>query len=227
MCIDMEYKSSPSWAVPRIRFMIAALVVGATASIAIAWACAIWSPIRTIVDPFPHPTGIADAVDPDGAVGLHYRESGFGWSYMWQRGWRSLTNGEEDVFWSGPYGGIYHRVAGWPLPALRSRVEVLDSQASGRFSEGEPEPMVLPQRQRWDLPAGEIVYRGIATKDLPDRLRAFQDRRLPLVPIGVGFAVDTLAYAMAFALLVSGDRALRRRPRPAPRGFAVLTKGAE
>lgn len=184
-----------------------------------------WSPICAAVDPFPNPAGIADTVDPDGVVGLHGRESGFGWAYMSLRGHRAVGN-RESVFWNGPYGGVYHRVAGWPLPALKSRVEVLDSQVSGRFSEGEPEPEVVTQRRRWDLPAREIVYRGIPTKDLPNWLRAHPDRRLPLVPIALGFAINTLTYAIVLAFLASGWRAVWRRLRPAPRGFAVLMKGA-
>lgn len=209
-----------------IRPAITLLVVGAAATVAVAWGCAMWSPIRATADPFPNPTGIADTVDPDGVVGLHGRESGFGWAYMSLRGERFMTNGKEDVIWTGPYGGVYHRVAGWPLPALRSRVEVLDSQVSSRFSEGEPEPEVVQQRRRWDLPAREIVYRGVATKDLPTWLRAHPDRRLPLVPIALSFAIDTLTYAIAFALVVSVWRAAWRRFRPVPRGFAVVTEGA-
>jgi hypothetical protein len=209
-----------------IRTAITLLLVGAAVTVAVAWGCAMWSPVSATVDPFPNPTGVADTVDPDGVVGLHARESGFGWTYMSLRGERSVTNDRENLFWSGPYGGVFHRAAGWPLPALRSRVEVLDSQVSGRLSEGQPEPEVVTQRRRWDLPTREIVYRGIPTKDLPAWLHADPDRRVPLVPIALGFAINTLTYAIAFALVASVCRAAWRRLRPAPRGFAVATEGA-
>ena len=132
-----------------------------------------WSPTRATIDPFPDPAGIADTIDPDGGVGLHGREIGFGWEYTSLRGERFTTNGKEDVIWAGPYGGVYHRFVGWPLSGLRSRVEVLDSEAANRFSEGQPEPqVVLQQRRRWESPAREILYRGIATTDLPGWTRA-------------------------------------------------------
>jgi hypothetical protein len=83
----------------------------------------------------------------------------------------------------------------------------------------------VQQRQRWELPAREIVYRGVATKDLPDWTRAYRDRRLPLVPLALGFAIDTLIYGAAFAMLASGWRIACRRFRPMPRGFPVITEG--
>src|SRR5262245_31343637 len=118
-----------------VRIAIASLVVGAAATVAVAWMCAMWSPTRASIDPFPNPAGIVDTIDPDGKVGLHGSERGFGWEHTSLRGERFTTDGKEVVNWAGPYGGVYHRAAGWPLPALRSRVEVLDSQAANRFSE--------------------------------------------------------------------------------------------
>ncbi len=209
---------------PPIRTLIVPLLVGAAITFVVAWGCALWSPVRATVDPFPNPAGIAETVDPDGNVGLYYRESGFGWTCMSLRGQRSVTDGRKNVFWSGPYGGVFHRVAGWPLPALRSRVEVLDSQVSNRYIDGEPPSQILTQRRRWDLPAREIVYRGIATKDVPSWLHAYLDRRLPLVPLPLGFIVDTLVYAIAFALLAGAVRRAMRMWRPAPCGFAVVTE---
>jgi hypothetical protein len=203
---------------------ITSVVVGAAATVAVAWGCAMWSPIQTTVDPFPNPAGIADTVDPDGVVGLFRGEGGMGWEYMVLRGERFTTLGRRNVWWTGPYGGVYHRVAGWPLLALRSRVQVLDSQVSSRGSDGNPPRIAVRQRRRWELPAREIAFRGIATKDLPDWIRAYPDRRLPLVPMALGFAVDTLTYGVAFALLACACRMARPRLRPAQRGFAVITE---
>jgi hypothetical protein len=168
----------------------------------IAWACTLWTPTRFAFDPFQSPSQAVETVTPDGTKGLHYQEHGFGWSYMYLRGERSSSTAKPDVFWSSPYGGTYHRLAGWPFYALRSRVEVLDSQAAGRFSEGQPEPEVLPQRRRWQLPSDEIIRRGVTSKDLPVWTHAKPDRRVPLIPLPLGFAFDTVIYAMVYLIAV-------------------------
>jgi hypothetical protein len=99
---------------------------------------------------------------------------------------------------------------------------VLDSQAASRRPEGESEGTPLPQRRRWQLPPREIFFRGLATNDLPARLRAQPGRRLPLVPLVHGFVLDTLLYAAAYALIASGGRTAWRRWRRTPRGFNVV-----
>ena len=208
----MKHHSSRAIWLRRIRLAIVLLVAGTATTVAVAWGCAVWSPVRTTFNPMPNHAGIADSVDPDGHVGLHYRETGTGWTYPCLIGSRISTN---DVWWSGPYGGVDHRLVGWPLPALRSRVEVLDSQRSSRTFEGGPETEATPQRRRWDLPLDEIVYRGIATKDLPTWLHAYPERRLPLVPMVFGFAVNTIVYATTIALVVITFQAGWRRQHPA------------
>jgi hypothetical protein len=205
-----------------LRFIPTSLIVGAAITIVVAWACAMWSPVRSTLDPFPNPAGMADTSDPDGDVGLHGIESGFGWMLTELRGTRSTLNGREDIYWYGPWGGVYHRLAGWPMASLRSRVEVLDSDRANQVYEGEPEPVPVLPRRRWALPAGEIVHRGLATKDLPGWMHAQPDRRLPLIPMGLGFAVDTLVYAGVFALLIRLCRPAWRRLHAAPRGFPVV-----
>lgn len=209
------------------RRLILPLAVGAAATVAVAWACAAWSPVRMVVDPFPDPSStgetVAETVDPDGVTGLHYRATAFGWEYTYPCGWRSRdADGRTNVFRTGPYGWTFHQTAGWPLPALRSRVEVLDSQAASRRVEGESEVTPTPQRRRWQLPPREILYRGLATDDLPARLHAQPGRRLPLVPLIQGFVLDTLLYAAAYALVASSVRTAWRRWRRTPRGFNVV-----
>ena len=145
---------------------------------------------------FQNPLERRETLDPDDEKGLHYEEKGFGWEFIWVRGY--LTEGNPDPMWTGPYGGTYHRVAGWPFHALRSRVEVLDSQVSGRSFEGEPMPEVREQRRRWELPWKEIFYRGIASKDLPSWLGADPGRRLPLIPMPLGLAGDAILYSVLF-----------------------------
>jgi hypothetical protein len=179
---------------------VCALLFGSITTIAVAWGCALWTPSRFSFDPFQNPSKAVETADPDGVKGLHYQEAGFGWTFTHLRGERSTSNGKVDVFWSGPYGGTYHRAAGWPFSALRSRVEVLDSQVSGRFSEGQPMPESIPQRTRWELPWKEILFRGIASKDLPAWFHAETNRRIPLIPLPLGFAGNMLLYAMIYLM---------------------------
>jgi hypothetical protein len=47
---------------------------------------------------------------------------------------------------------------------------------------------------KWELPRAEIFRRGLQTSGLPGWVGARADRRLPLVPSGLGFFVDSLVY---------------------------------
>jgi hypothetical protein len=194
----------------RIQLAMAGCL-GSLLTVLMAWACILWAPTRTVFDPFHSPAQAVETTDPDGVKGLHYQEHGFGWSYLYLRGDR--TSPKTNVIWSGPYGGIYHRLAGWPFPALRSRVEVLDSQAASRFSEGTPEPAAIPQRRRWQLPWKEILRRGAATQDLPGWVHAKPGRRVPLIPLPWGLALDTLVLGMICLTAVGMSRFARRMIR--------------
>jgi len=183
-----------------LRHAAAPVVFGLLATLVVAWSCVLWSPTQAAFDPFDSPSEAVETVDPDGVRGLHYHEYGFGWSHLYFRGARFGSNGKADVLWSGPYGGTYHRLAGWPIHAMRSRVEVLDSQAAGRHSEGQPAPNVPPQRRRWRLPWGEVIRRGVASNDLPAWMHAKPDRRVPLIPLPAGFAFDAFFYAVLYLI---------------------------
>ncbi len=188
---------------PRFRWpqqAACAAVFGLLATFVVAWACILWSPTHFAFDPFESPSEAVATADPDGVKGLHYHEHGFGWFYTYLRGERFWSNGKPDVFWSSPYGGTYHRFAGWPIYAVWSRVEVLDSQSAGRHSEGQPAPEVQPQRRGWQLPWGEVIHRGVATKDLPVWMHARLDRRVPLIPLPLGFGLDAFIYAVIYLI---------------------------
>ncbi len=195
-----------------LRRMVTWLSAGASITVLVAWICLLWAPARSTFDPFDHPSQAIEKVDPDGEKGLYYEETGHGWEYAFFRGDGGENGG---YFWKPPYGGTYHRVAGWPFHAMRSRVEVLDSQISGRTNEGlEASGYVPPwvaQRTRWALPWTEIIYRGLASKDLPAWLHAQPNRRLPLIPMPRGFAEDTVVFAVLGLLSEWGARLLRRR----------------
>ena len=195
----------------KLRRGVWALLFGSMITVTVAWGCALWTPSHFSFDPFQSRSKAVETADPDGVKGLQYQEAGFGWTFMYLRGEKFLS----DVIWCGPYGVKHHRVAGWPFSALRSRVEVLDSQVSGRFSEGQPEPGVKPQRTRWELPWKEILFRGVASKDLPAWFHAKTGRRMPLIPLPAGFAGNTLWYATIYLMALWLGRFLWRGvPQP-------------
>src|SRR5688500_18245245 len=145
---------------PPLRGAAVALTAGAAATVAVAWACATWAPTRVVEDPMDDPAAALETVDPDGARALHFRQRAFGWTYSCLRGERvhSDSRGTVHLIWAPPYGGVDHQIAGWPLPALRSRVEVLDSQGPGRSYVDGADPVPIRQRRRWELPADEIYH---------------------------------------------------------------------
>jgi hypothetical protein len=168
-----------------------------------------WSPVRSVVDPMTNTPLVNQSTDPDGVTALQYVERGFGWTHMYCVGSVDVVNGKADVWWDYPAGEIEHRIAGFPLAALRSRVEPLD--VPPRFSEGEDPPPSPTPRQRWQLPAREIFNRGLATSDLPRWAHAIGGRRLPLVPVVDGFVGDALIYAAIYGLLNLAFGLLARR----------------
>jgi hypothetical protein len=206
------------------RIAVAAFI-GAILNVIVAWACIIWAPTIEVVEPMRRPHAIDETIDPHGVRALHWRESGFGWTLSSPCGWRPGDDRSE-VIWRGPYGRIYHRSAGWPFPSIWSRVSVLDSQAATRTCEGCPEYEGVAQRVRWELPVGEIVQRGLASKDLPGWCHAQPDRRLPLIPLWPGFVGNTLVYAAFWLLLRATVREARWRLRREQRGFAIQISGS-
>jgi hypothetical protein len=206
------------------RQMFRALGCGALITLMIAWACALWSPTRFTFEPFDNPTIAKETVDPDGLRGVHHVECGIGWSYACRRGERTDSG---DIMWCGPYGGVYHRFYGWPFKAMRSRVEVFDSQSAGRFSEGQEPPELPPARTRWALPLAEIIARGVATKDGPRWLHARNDQRLALVPQPAEFCADTLLYAIACLIINAVSAKVWRAIYPKRRGFPVVLKAPD
>lgn len=210
-----------------IHRAIVFLLAGATATIGVAWTCALWSPTRVVPDPFGDWAKVPETMDPDGVSGVHWIEAAFGWKFSTFYAERTTVNGVVDIVRRGPYGGVWHRTAGWPLLALRSRVEVVDSQVVWRNYRGDgAPPRSSPERRRWDLPLDEILYRGIAADDLPEWLHSQHERRLPLIPVPFGFTVNTLVYGSIFALLTMVFKAVHRRFHANPQGFPVVLRSS-
>lgn len=173
-----------------IMFIVAVALNGLT-----AWTCVLWSPYSSHTAPSDeraadgYPAQIAG---PYGQNGWWFTAAGVG---IWQSVPSGARGAEgEFVYWRGEHTPAYYR-AGWPMHSLQSTVTSHQDRA------------------RWNLPLREILRRGIQTSFVPQWMRATEGRRLPLVPLWGGFAVDTLFY---FCLLIAGRllmlRILRRTP---------------
>jgi hypothetical protein len=168
-----------------------------------------------------HPETAIESIDPDGESAILFHDDGFGWSNLCPVGHRVPFL--PTPLWRGPFGGTYFHLSGWPFFALKSRVEVLDSQVANRTYEGAPPPTtILVQRTRWQLPPAEILHRGLATNDLPAFFHARPGRRLSLFPLPLGFSANTFLFALTLLFAARLLGCVRQRFRREPRGFPVL-----
>lgn len=137
--------------------------------------------------------------DRAGQDAYWYVQRGVGWSYTEVAGYPSSAG----VLWHGyPWPREIHRDAGWPLKSLRSVV----------YTTGRDGVMATKRHLPWRV----ILGRGVNTSDLPAWLHAYPQRRLPLVPMPVGFVVNTLLYALGAWVVWAGILRYRRARLPYP-----------
>lgn len=157
-------------------------IFGATTTVAVAWGCALWSPIRPPVplqsDAFVSKlrTRLFDPVEP-GCMGGK-SSLGFGARWQFAIGYDKARQGRE-----GTVGYIGSLEAGFPMLCLYG------AWAYAFFPSTE-------------------LYDQVWLVDLPSDLG--QGRLLPIQPIWPGFAVNTIFYATILWLLIPGPFALRR-----------------
>ena len=173
-------------------------IAAAMLTVLVAWGCILWSPYTSHTAPPEQPTADgypATISGPYGQQGWWFSAAGLGV-------WRSVPSGaraseEQFLYYRGSYTPAYYR-GGWPILAVESTVTFHDYRA------------------RWDLPVAEIFKRGLQTSSLPVWLHAVVERRLPLVPLWFGFAVDTLVYfCVLFGVRLLIMRGLTRTPNRA------------
>jgi hypothetical protein len=181
-----------------IRTLLLLAAASILLTVTVSWACTLWAPYTTATLPPDRP--LADGYPPTfpGPYGIE------GW---WETSqgpgvWRAHTliaHGVENEFtyWKCPATPAFYR-CGWPLFALESTVRFQD------------------YRTGWDLPAAEIARRGLQTNWLPTWLHAQPHRRLPLIPLWPGFAVNTVPAFAAMAGLWLLKRRLSRQPPTQP-----------
>jgi hypothetical protein len=196
--------------------LVVLLIVGALLNVAVAWACALWSPFRQRVEPdiirddidFPlplrrpilHADVAFDAWTNDYAIGYMS-----GHPYIWRGSDEDLYG---EVWWQSTCRWPAIRRAGLPMYSMKSVVVAVQSS--------KPPHKLL---RRWDLPISEIVRRGPQTSQLPSWLMARGLRRVPLVPMWPGFLINTLfwsAFALWAAWLIDALRRWRLSRLPHP-----------
>lgn len=187
------------------------LLIGAATTWVVAWGCATWS--GTVESDFDYDRPVAG-----GHYGLGSRVP-LDWdhgTWLWHRGFGIQSDWVSEMPWLGSRPGIMlgkqnrtlHRVAvGWPAPALEWVCDGdlrLERDPSGR------EPVWL--RGLDPLRGGGVGWAG--------------DRRLPVKPLWIGFALDTVSYGAAAWCGLWGWRVARsalwvRRGRCAGCGYAA------
>jgi hypothetical protein len=123
--------------------------------------------------------------------GFGYRMSGV----VFARGAQGVPH-----YWRGSGEGAY--TSGWPWQMLKAHVGAVHDE-SGRALSG------------WELPVGEMLKRGFPTNRLPRLVHARAERRIPMSPLWLGFAANTVFWSVACGVgayvLGRTRRAMRRR----------------
>ncbi len=171
------------------------LIAASVLNVLVAWACISWSPYTSHTKPSDKPSASGyppTTAGPYGQQAWWFSAAGFGV-------WQSVPSGARGadgqfLYWRGSHTPAYYR-GGWPMHALQSTVTFHNYEA------------------RWDLPAREILRRGIQTSWLPSWLHAHEHRRLPVVPLWPDFVINIVLY---FGVLIAGRlfcvRVLLRTP---------------
>ena len=177
---------------PRLLTILLLLALGAVSTVAVAWACAAWVPVGTdrIVG-YSERGGVVTRADHLGTMIVgSYPDFVVG-------GQRAA---QEDVIpaWAERQIAIrdnqWFFAAGWPLRALECRMDLPKSP--------DEEMRLVGGFWLGARPAPPIFSRG--------RSRA---PALPYRPIRLGFAINTLMYAVVLGLLFLAPRTVRRAYR--------------
>ncbi len=166
-------------AVKIFRSVFVLFIAAAMLNVLLAWGCVLWSPYTTHTKPSNERSNDgypAKIVGPYGQPGWWFSASGFGVAQAVPSGARGAEG--RFVYWRGSHTPAYYR-GGWPLHSMQSTVTFHDYRA------------------RWELPAQEILKRGLQTSCLPEWLHAQPGRRLPLVPFWPGCLINSLLYFVA------------------------------
>jgi hypothetical protein len=182
-----SHNNKNSFNTPRARTFLLLLVSSIFLNVLVAWACILWSPYtRGRLPPQRADRRVrATSPGPNGVCRWWWTGQGFGVSDAVPIG-AAVTEGDEFLrYWKGSGTPGFYR-GGWPMLSMQSVVTNHRDAAGANLA-------------RWNLPYREILRRGFQTSLVPAWLHARGDRRLPMVPLWFGFAVNTLFYLGALS----------------------------
>jgi len=186
-----------------VKRMVSSVCLGVIVNLAVAWGLTLWSPNFVVSR-----IAMGDIV---------YIESDkFYWEiaagYQSKHEYYIPMDGR--LSYAGPPGTTSgHRYAGWPMLGVYSRVTLSRRPFTATNRSGRA-TTYYEAIGGWGLPTSELIRRGYPTNHLPAWLRAQPERRLPLVPLWPGFAINTLFYgSLAWVTLFAITRAKQRRRR--------------
>ena len=193
----------------RLTKLVVFLLLGAILNVAVAWGCAIWSPIADIPSvkaseftprdgELPFPQDWLALPDNGNARLVRYgsRSHGIGFRSI-NNSWSNAWLGVHKMF---PDVALYEHVAGWPFRSMRCDgyfrfmryAESYERRNTLTWSGGIRAPRILSPRSMQQL--------GVFTHPRP----------LPLRPTWPGFAINTVFYAAILWLLTLGPFTARR-----------------
>jgi len=173
----------------KLILCLALILSGMILNVLVAWSCILWSPYNRSIMPQEKTDNTMpdEIVGPNGIRGWWFTGSGFGV-------WTSEPSGAEVeagdngqlMFnsWRGRETPAFYR-GGWPMLSMQSVVNALPDSAHA------DQELDLA---KWNLPLKEILHRGLQTDWLPSWLQVKEERRLPFVPLSLGFVFDTFFY---------------------------------
>ncbi len=207
----------------RLLIVAVFLLAGAVVNVAVAWGCALWSPL-------PPPERMRGPTPADRAWWQEHARTGItpeplllSMTEAFGSDYRLLTGAREDAgihvrvqlyddglvqtfeFTSGqsnpnPWDQSLRAQAGWPLRSM----------AGERWQAAAPFNALKPVVHALALPPGPEAVHVAAIPIQRSTAGGAQHRLAPLRPLWPGFAVNTLFYAAILWLLIPGPFALRR-----------------
>ncbi|HEY5041834.1 MAG TPA: hypothetical protein VIK53_07510 [Verrucomicrobiae bacterium] len=176
---------------PKLILCLALILSAVILNVLVAWGCVLWSPYKHFIEPQEKADNTMPGylVGPDNSLDWWFTSTGFGVFESMPCAAHVTEGGEYFRRWAGSVTPAYYR-CGWPLLSMQSLVK------SREDSQGR-------ELVTWQLSNAEILHRGLQTSKLAAWLHAQEERRLPIVPLWIGFVCNTLFYFLVLLGLFS------------------------
>jgi hypothetical protein len=179
------------------------ILAGAIINVAVAWGCSIWSTARNQEDPLRSgDNSYASDYTRENAIKLRHAVGSWTWGRVTVIGasWYQLITTDKPDSYLDRASGYHIHVAGWPIPGPCC---FGTSESPPQFIDGE-----LVLRPSWH--GGIRAPSCLGPKLTSHYLLPSIERPLPLSPVTVGFAINTIFYAAIVWLLWFGPGTIRR-----------------